>query len=228
MREPGDLSGGITRDVLERDGIRDAFAHRHPNVALNSDADMRRSITDTLAQRAAAGDDRIWLFGYGSLLWNPCVALAETRSALLYGFHRDFRLKLNYGRGSPDAPGLMLGLVPGGSCRGMALQVTAHDLEHELLMVWRREMLTGVYRPRWVDVHTAAGPVAAITFVVNSSHRCHCRLEDDEVVRLLATGRGLLGTSAAYLESTVDRLDAEGIDDKRLRALHDRVVAYKR
>jgi len=110
----------------------------------------------------------------------------------------------------------------------MALQVTAHDLEHELLMVWRREMLTGVYRPRWVDVHTAAGPVAAITFVVNSSHRCHCRLEDDEVVRLLATGRGLLGTSAAYLESTVDRLDAEGIDDKRLRALHDRVVAYKR
>ena len=73
MREPGDLSGGITRDVLERDGIRDAFAHRHPNVALNSDADMRRSITDTLAQRADAGDDRIWLFGYGSLLWNPCV-----------------------------------------------------------------------------------------------------------------------------------------------------------
>lgn len=228
--DPGDLSGGITRAVLERDGIRRAFEHRHPNVPLNTDAAMQASIARTLAERppAATPGDGVWLFAYGSLLWNPCVAVTQSRGALLYGFHRDFRLKLAYGRGSPEAPGLMLGLVPGGACRGMALQVSATDLEYELLMVWRREMLTGVYRPRWVEVHAGQTRLPAIAFVVDPTHRCHCRLDDDEVVRLLATGHGMLGSSAEYLHNTVAHLDAEGIHDKRLRGLQKRVAVWQR
>ena len=169
--------------------------------------------------------DGVWVFGYGSLLWNPCVNVVERRMARLYGFHRDFQLKLTYARGSPDAPGLMLGLVPGGSCRGMALRVRASDLEHELLMVWRREMLTGVYRPRWVELHADGRRLPAVTFVVDPRHRCYCgRLDDAEIVHLIATGHGFLGTSAEYLDNTVLHLDEQGIHDGRLRELRRRVA----
>src|SRR5699024_10112957 len=114
------LPGGITREILENDGLRKALRARHPDVWMFDDAQMRDSIQAMLAARPAATDaiDGIWLFGYGSLLWNPCVPVAEWRPARLYGFHRDFQIKLTHGRGSPEAPGVMLGLVPGGSCRG--------------------------------------------------------------------------------------------------------------
>lgn len=225
----GTLAGGITRAVLERDGVREVLKARHPDLPLLPDSQMRSSIAATLAARpaAVADVDGVWLFGYGSLLWNPCVPVAEWRDARLYGFHRDFRIRLTHGRGSPEAPGLMLGLVRGGSCPGMALRLSDSGLEHELLMVWRREMLTGVYAPRWVRLRTAAGPVAAITFVVNVAHENYCgRLTDAEVVRLLATGRGVIGSAAEYLHNTVAHLDAQGIHDRRLRRLQARVAAW--
>lgn len=222
---------GITREALERDAIRAAMRTRHPEVPLLDQASLHASIDATLAARpaGAAAADGVWLFGYGSLLWNPCVAVAEWSDARLHGFHRDFRLRLTYGRGSPEAPGLMLGLVAGGSCRGMALRVPARNLRHELLMVWRREMLTGAYRPRWVRLRTPGGPLWAVTFVVNRRNRCFCgRLDDAEVVRLIATGHGLIGSSADYLDNTVAHLDAQGIHDRRLRALRARVAGWRR
>lgn len=230
ISEPGRLAGGITREVLERDGIRAAMRVRHPEVPLNADLEIRASRDATLAARPAAADavDGVWLFGYGSLLWNPCVAVAERRMARLYGFHRDFRLKLTYARGSPEAPGLMLGLVPGGSCRGVALRVPARDLDHELLMVWRREMLTGVYEPRWVWLRGGQARIPAIAFVVNPRHRCYRdRLDDTDVVQLLATGHGIIGSSADYLASTVAHLDEQGIHDQRLRALQRHVAEWR-
>ena len=227
---PGGLPSGITREVLERDGLRETLRRRHPDLPMISNAGMRASIRDTLAARPplAGAADGVWLFGYGSLLWNPCVAVAEWRDARLYGYHRDFRIRLTHGRGCPDAPGLMLGLVRGGSCPGMALRVAVDDLDHELLMIWRREMLTGVYTPRWVRLRTDAGPVAAIAFVVNRAHENYCgRLDETEVVQLLATGHGEIGSAADYLDSTVARLDAQGIHDRRLRHLRARVAAQR-
>ncbi|MGN8160713.1 gamma-glutamylcyclotransferase [Salinisphaera sp. SWV1] len=113
------LPNGITREVLERDELRQALATAHPDVAMISDDKMQGSIRAMLAQRPPAADldAGVWVFGYGSLLWNPCVPVAEWLDVLLYGFHRDFRIRLTHGRGSAEAPGLMLGLVPGGSCR---------------------------------------------------------------------------------------------------------------
>lgn len=199
---------------------------RHPEVALVEETDLRASMRATLAARPATARDGAWLFAYGSLLWNPCVEVAEQQPARLYGYHRDFPLKLTYGRGSPGAPGLMLGLAPGGSCRGVALRVPARHLERELLLVWRREMLTGVYRPRWLRLQTPVGAIEAIAFVVNPRHPCYCgRLDDDAVVELLSTGQGVLGTSAEYLENTVDHLEEQGIHDRRLRRLRARVAA---
>lgn len=223
-REPP-LSNGITRELLEADGVRAGMQWRHPEVPLLSEETIRRSLQDCLAARpSGSGTDGIWLFAYGSLLWNPCVHVAERRGARLYGYHRDFRLRLTYGRGTPERPGLMLGLVPGGSCRGVALRIPEYGLEHELMLVWRRELLTGVYVPRWLTLATPVGPLPAITFVVDPRHPCYCgRLGEEETVRLMATGEGMLGSAADYLESTVAHLDAEGIRDRRLHHLRARV-----
>ncbi len=221
-REPP-LSNGITRELLEVDGVRRGMRERHPEVPLLSEATLQRSLQACLADRPP-GSSGIWLFAYGSLLWNPCVHVAERQEARLYGYHRDFRLRLTYGRGTPERPGLMLGLVPGGSCRGMALRIPEPGLEHELTLVWRRELLTGVYVPRWLTLSTPAGPLPAITFVVDRGHPCYCgRLSEDDEVQLLATGEGMLGSAADYLESTVAHLDEAGIHDRRLHHLRARV-----
>lgn len=224
---PDTLPAGITREVLERDGLRRAMQVLHPDVALIPEREVRASIEAMLASRPRDAEG-VWVFAYGSLLWNPCVEVVQRRMARLYGFHRDFRLYLTHGRGSPEAPGLMLGLVPGGSCRGMALRLPERGLRHEMLMVWRREMLTGVYEPRWVWLRSAAGRLPAIAFVANPRHACYCRrLEEDEEVRLLATGHGMLGSSREYLENTVSHLDEQDIHDRRLRHLRDRVAAWR-
>lgn len=220
------LPGGITREALERDEIRAAMRARHPEVALLDESELRASLERMLAARPAAAHEGVWLFAYGSLLWNPCIHVADHRIARLHGYHRDFRLKLTYGRGSPRAPGLMLGLAPGGSCRGMALHVAGagNALMHELMLVWRREMLTGVYVPRWVVLRTDRGPVPAITFVVNPRHETYCgRLDEARVVELMATGHGMLGSAAEYLESTVAHLEEQGIHDRRLHQVRRRV-----
>lgn len=229
--EPRQLPHGITREVLESDELRRAVRACDPDVALIDDRQMRASIDAMLDTRPPAADvfDGVWLFGYGSLLWNPCVTVAEWRAARLYGYHRDFQIKLIHGRGSPDAPGLMLGLVPGGSCQGQALRLPGENLEHELLMVWRREMLTGVYVPRWVELHAGDVRLPAITFVANPRHASYCgRLSDAKVIELLATGSGMIGSAAEYLTNTVAHLDAQGIHDRRLRNLRARVAAWCR
>lgn len=222
------LASGITREVLERDGIRHAMQVRHPDVPLIDNRTMQASIDAMLDARPPRAGAGVWLFGYGSLLWNPCVAVAERRATRLHGFHRDFRLRLTYGRGSPEAPGLMLGLVPGGSCRGMALQIPERDLRHELLLVWRREMLTGVYVPRWVWLRDGIKRIPAIAFVADQTHPCYCgRIDEAEVVRLIATGHGLIGSSVDYLDNTVAHLEEQGIHDRRLRRLRAHVRAWR-
>ncbi|MEF8833808.1 MAG: gamma-glutamylcyclotransferase [Halofilum sp. (in: g-proteobacteria)] len=220
---------GITREVLENDAVRAAMSETHPEVPLLADETLRESMEWTLAQRPSGVDAYgVWLFAYGSLLWNPCIDVAERCPARLYGYHRDFRLKLTYGRGTPETPGLMLGLVPGGSCRGVALRVPNEVLRRELLLVWRREMLTGVYVPRWLTLKTPAGELPAIAFTVDRGHACYCgRLDEEDTVALMATGQGLLGTAQDYLESTVAHLDTERIYDRRLHHLRARVRRYR-
>lgn len=224
----GRLPNGITREVLEQDGLRAAIHAQYPDVRMHDDDFLRASIAQTLAAAPAqaASVEGVWLFGYGSLLWNPCVPVAQWLRGRVHGYHRGFRIRLTHGRGSPDRPGLMLGLDPGGSCTGMGLRIDADDLEYELLMVWRREMLTGVYQPCWVWLHTEQGRVPALTFVTDTQSASYCgALDRAEIVRLLASGRGVLGTCVEYLDSTVTQLDANDIHDHHLRALQTQVAA---
>jgi len=185
-----------------------------------------QQLREILAQ--APRRDRVWLFGYGSLMWNPAFHFAERRQALVHGFHRQFCLWARAGRGSPSRPGLMLALEHGGSCHGVAFRLHRDKVQSELDVVWRREMLSMAYRPVWVTVRTPKGAARAIAFAANRSHERYVRgLDTSEIVRYLASGAGPLGRCRDYLFDTVSHLRELGIRDRRLEVLARAVQAHE-
>lgn len=165
-------------------------------------------------------DQGVWVFGYGSLMWNPALHVAETRSGLVHGHHRVFCLSMLMGRGSPECPGLMLALDRGGSCRGMVHRIAAEHVDSELKILWMREMLGGTYQPRWVAVRTREGVVRAITFVANRRHpRYAGKLPPAAIVERIAHAAGDLGTNRYYLFRLTEHLDMLGIVDGPMHRL---------
>ena len=132
----------LTRADLEKDLLREAFRRAHPGIPVLSDADQEASLRRVLEEHPAGAD--VWIFGYGSLVWNPLVHHEERRVARLHGFHRSFCLWSHVNRGSMQKPGLVLGLDTGGSCRGVAFRVAHDKVPAELRLLWRREMVLGV------------------------------------------------------------------------------------
>ena len=186
--------------------------------------ERERQVESFIAQ--APRRDRVWVFGYGSLIWNPAFHFAERRTALVHGYHRQFCLWARAGRGSPSRPGLMLALERGGSCHGVAYRLHRDKVRSELDVVWRREMLTMAYRPAWVSMRTPKGPERAIAFVANRDHERYVRgLDAVATVRYLANGAGPLGRCCDYLFDTVAHLRQLGIVDRRLEALARAVQA---
>lgn len=172
------------------------------------------------ALRSLAQGEDLWVFGYGSLIWNPAIRFVETRTARVYGFHRSFCLHLTIGRGSREKPGLMLALDRGGSCNGVAFRIASADVESETEILWMREMLSGAYRPHWGSIRIAGKAVEGLTFVVNRHHsRYTGRLSPDETAERLLTGEGRLGTCREYLVNTVRSLDEFKIRDTYLLEL---------
>ena len=178
---------------------------------------------------AAIGGGEVWLFGYGSLMWNPCIHFIDRQPATLFGYHRSFCLRTPTGRGSPDCPGLMLALKPGGSCRGIAYRVDPEVADHEFGVVWNREMVSGAYLARLVTIRTPAGPKRAATFVINRQHpRYVARIEVAEAAAMISRAQGWLGSCAEYLFSTVEHMDELGIGDSAMHELKRRVEDYQR
>ena len=174
-------------------------------------------------------EEDVWVFGYGSLMWNPAFNHAERQSGLVRGWHRSFCLWTPMGRGTPDNPGLVLALNRGGSCCGIAYRVAAEDRETELPLLWRREMVADGYTPRWVTVRCNAGAVRAITWVINRrGERYAGKLPMETLARTLATASGRLGSCVDYLENTVAHLDELGIGERPLHEIREHVRAYLR
>lgn len=166
----------------------------------------------------------VWVFGYGSLMWNPAIRFRERAHARLFGWHRSFCLWTPVGRGTPDNPGLVLALDRGGSCHGIAYRIAAEDRDTELDLLWQREMVSDGYQPRWVRLHCGSRSVAAITWVINpAGERYAGKLAVATIARHLATAGGRLGTSRDYLENTIAHLDELGIREKRLHCIRDAV-----
>jgi cation transport protein ChaC len=166
----------------------------------------------------------VWIFAYGSLMWNPEMPFAERLPALLRGWHRGFCLYSRDYRGTPERPGLVLGLDRGGSCRGIAYRLPAEGLGASIDRVWAREMAGEVYRMRPVGVSTAQGRLAAYAFVVRRDRPDYAgRLPEEEVARIIAAAAGGRGTGREYLANTVRHLEELGIEDGPLHRLHRRV-----
>lgn len=166
----------------------------------------------------------LWVFGYGSLLWNPAFNFEKSEPAKLFGFHRKFCLQLSMGRGSPQNPGLMLALDHGGSCNGRAFFIPQNDVASETKILWMREMLSGAYKAKWCKMKSANQTLSGLTFVINRNHaRYITGLEIDKTIELLATGSGHLGSCRDYLENTIDHLDEINVRDHYLHLLRNRL-----
>jgi cation transport protein ChaC len=173
-----------------------------------------------LLERPRLPEHDFWVFGYGSLMWHPGFPHLEVRQAILHGYHRRFCIYSLLYRGTPDRPGLVLGLDRGGSCHGMAFRVPVGEGEMALDYLWEREMITAVYRPRWLTCRTDDGPVTALGFVVDPTHGQYTgRLSLEETARLIVQGVGKHGQCRDYLANTNHHLEALGIHDSMLRQL---------
>jgi len=170
----------------------------------------------------------LWVFGYGSLMWNPAIHLAERRAGVLHGWSRRLSLWMIGGRGTHDRPALTLGLEPGGCTEGVALRLPPGAETFELSLVWQREAFTDAYLPRWVKVETDAGIVEAVTFISNPDHPNHAdQLSDREVADVVASASGTLGTCADYLDQTLASIEALGLHDEHLNSVWRLVMQLK-
>ena len=168
----------------------------------------------------------VWIFGYGSLMWDPGFAYAEAQPALLRGYHRSFCVYSHRYRGTPDCPGLVLGLDRGGACHGIAFRVPAADVAGALHYLWEREMGNRTYHLKEVAVQLPDATVKARAFVVDRQHRNYAgRLSLDETARLILQGIGARGPCRQYLENTVCELRKLGLVDGPLHRLEAKVRA---
>jgi len=214
----------LTRADLENDLLRVEFRKANPGIPVLSDAEQEASLRAILDQHEPGSD--VWLFGYGSLVWNPLVHHRERRVARLHGFHRSFCLWSHVNRGSLQKPGLVLALDSGGSCHGVAFRIAGHHAAEELRLLWRREMVLGAYSPRWTTVEAGNETLKAIAFFVNRDHANYAgKLSLETVIKTLVSTRGTLGTPVEYLLETVRGLVEHGVRDPYLLELRKRVLA---
>ena len=226
---PRDVPGpqALTREWLLKGELPALLAKLLPGVRVLTDEERRASLDAILAARPEHGDG-VWLFAYGSLIWNPTIHYRARRLVRARDWHRSFCLYARAGRGTPENPGLMLGLKPGGACTGAAFRIEEALVEQELDVLWRREMVAEGYIPRWLTIEDAEGREigGAIAFTINPAGAAYCGdLPEAEVVRLLATARGGLGTAAEYLFNTRDGLRQMGIADEFVERLAELVEA---
>lgn len=166
---------------------------------------------------AAPGGD-LWIFGYGSLMWDPGFPYVQWAPALIYGYHRALCIASHRWRGTPARPGLVLGLDRGGACRGIAFRVTHGDVEAALEALWAREMRRRVYRARFVRTRLPDRTVLALAFIADRGHAGYAgKLSIRETAERVATCCGARGANLEYLARTVAHLHELGVRDHHLQ-----------
>lgn len=185
--------------------------------------DPRLVLQRVRAQWGGRGD--LWVFGYASLIWRPEFDPEERRPAQVHGYHRALRMVSRINRGTPERPGLVCALLSGGACRGVVYRVAARRAADELERLWAREMITGVYDPRWLPCRTAQGPVSALAFTLSRrSPNYTGQLGEEALLAILRDARGACGSTLDYLVQTAQALRDHGIADGEI----ERLVALAR
>lgn len=214
----------LTRQALQDGSYLRSFSDL-PGQPRWSRQRILASLDAALAQRP--GGQPVWLFAYGSLIWNPLFEYAERQPATLHGWQRRFCLRLHAGRGSAEQPGRMLALDRGSHCRGVAFRIGEQGLRDELALVWIREMPYGSYNVIWGRLQLAGGrKVQALTFVANPAQQQY--VADAciaTVAPLVARACGPMGSNMDYLLSLEKTLAQFAIHDAYVAAL---VQAAKR
>jgi cation transport protein ChaC len=165
----------------------------------------------------------LWVFGYGSLMWRPGFKFVEQVPARLIGEHRALCVYSFDHRGTPEKPGLVLGLDRGGACRGVAFRVVAKHRNDTVDYLRGREQTTNVYREVtrsvWLE-NEARQRVSALTFVVDRGHVQYAgRLSLADQLRFVLQGHGRSGNNRDYVLSTVKSIEAQGFRDPQLHQL---------
>ncbi len=213
---------GVDRNKLKEDGVRRAVREAGLGHLLVSDDELDASRRRVFADHPA--DAPVWIFAYGSLMWSPLMQFAERRRARVHGWHRGFYLWSKINRGTPEDPGLVLGLDRGGMCEGIACRLDPATAAEDIELLWRREMISGTYVPRWMRAHTDDGPVRAVAFVVNRAMPTYAgRLDDDTIIEVAIRARGHYGPCRDYLVETAQSLEKVGMADARLSRLAARL-----
>jgi len=172
-------------------------------------------------EHAPRGD--LWVFGYGSLMWSPGFRASEQAAALARGYHRSLCILSSRYRGTPEKPGLVMGLCRGGSCWGMAFRVPENRVPRVLSQLWEREMPNRVYKPTMIRLtaegRRGRGPRAlrALAFVADTAHRLYVKeLDLHRRARLVAQGIGQRGTCVEYIRNTLEHMLELGLEDPHL------------
>jgi len=169
----------------------------------------------------------LWIYGYGSLMWDPGFHFAEVRLADLPGYQRRFSYKTYLSRGTREQPALMLTLERGTescSCRGLAFRIAGDVAEVESGMLWRREMLRGGYRPALLPMTTPQGDITALVMTANPEHADYAgELPLGDTAAIIARAAGVVGTNRDYLDQLARQLEALQIDDPYIEQLQQRV-----
>lgn len=188
-----------------------------------TDEELRQSLQVALLGRTAGQPVRV--FAYGSLIWNPVLRFEKSQRGILKNWKRAFCMKITLGRASSEYPGRMLALLPGSETEGVVYQLYEDGLEDELMLLWKREMCTAAYIPRWETVSLENGEtVSAIVFVMRQEDSSFDRDYDSEnVVSCIAAAKGPLGTNAEYLHLLNRALEANNLSDPYVSQLAERV-----
>ncbi|PZV39186.1 gamma-glutamylcyclotransferase [Mesorhizobium kowhaii] len=224
-RKPaGQRSMALTADLVAKVDRIEPDPGPEPGTSEHTDAEFDDLVEQLLVEYQP---ETLWVFAYGSLIWNPEFVHVEQRPATAQGWHRSFCLKLTRWRGTRDLPALMLALDRGGSCNGIVYRLPAEDHFGQLGQLLRREIdanpPTNV--PRWIKVGTKEGPLIALAFVAAPDGRAYAgRQPLEQVADTLARAAGHWGSSAQYLFRTVGKLEESGIRDRNLWHIQDLVA----
>ncbi len=194
-----------------------------PHISLErlTDAQRKTSLHSTLS--TAPVSEEIYIFAYGSMMWNPLFEPLDRHTATLVNFRRSFCVWSQVSRGSAEVPGLALGLeqVNGTSCQGIVFQLSPGKAMSDLKATWERELFTAVYQPKWLKVTTDGREIYAIAFIVDTNHPQYApRLGLDDTARIIIQAVGENGTCLDYLVNTARELAAIGCEDPYVNDLY--------
>lgn len=193
-----------------------------------SEAARTESLRETLARAPAS--DCIRVFGYASLMWNPCFEFVSAQKGRLHGFHRGCSIWSVFARGTPEAPGLGFALEKsdGASCEGVVFTLSENTIEDDLKALWEREMWTNAYTAEWVNVAVEGQNLCALTFVIRRDHPQYAgQMSIAEQAAYIASASGKYGPCHDYLAETVKALKSRDVHDPELNQILSTVEKLK-